>query len=186
MTTRSYWKPCKLHKEPAGRCETQLGPLIMSSCPSISITPPNIFTCLICGESYMYILSPEEQFLSTQCRWHSVLWHTGSYRIIIMIISNIISLLHLTLRKSKLTFLDCRYASPSSIKGKWTEIYVRVYPLLILNYQHIYILLVGRIRCKLPTHKVPTVYNSFAKIPMLEVLCWKFLMFKVPGLQVPT
>jgi hypothetical protein len=50
----------------------------------------------------LYALSPEEQCLITQCLCHLVLWHTVSHRIIIFINSNIISLLHLTLRKSKL------------------------------------------------------------------------------------
>ncbi len=51
-------------------------------------------------------LSPEEQFLSTQCSCHPVLWQTVSHHIIIIIFNyNIISLLHLTLRKSKSTFL---------------------------------------------------------------------------------
>jgi hypothetical protein len=37
--------------------------------------------------------------------------HTDSHRIINLIISNIISLIHLTLRKSKNSFLCCHYAS---------------------------------------------------------------------------
>ncbi len=51
------------------------------------------------------ILSAEEQFLSTQCRSHSFLWHTGTHCIlIILIISNIISLLLLTLRRVSWNF----------------------------------------------------------------------------------
>jgi hypothetical protein len=52
------------------------------------------------------ILSLVEQFLSSQCHCYMLLWHTGSHRIIIVIISNIISLLHLTLIKSKLTPIE--------------------------------------------------------------------------------
>ncbi len=59
------------------------------------------------------ILSAEEQFLSIQCHCHLALQHTGSHRIIIFIISNFISLPHLTLGKSKLNLLHigCHYAS---------------------------------------------------------------------------
>jgi hypothetical protein len=42
-------------------------------------------------------------WLKSVCCCHSVLWHMDSHCIIIFIISNIIYLLHLTLRKSKMT-----------------------------------------------------------------------------------
>jgi hypothetical protein len=59
--------------------------------------PPNFYLFDMWKE--LYIVSTEE---------HAVLSHTGSHCIIIIIISNIISLL--TLRKSKLTpFLGCHY-----------------------------------------------------------------------------
>ncbi len=62
--------------------------------------PPHGWPSDMRGE--LYILSAEEQFLSTKCRCHLVLWHTGSQRIIILfIISNFIYLLLLTLRKQK-------------------------------------------------------------------------------------
>ncbi len=86
---------------PAGRCEDQRGPLLVSCWSSVP-PPPHVFTCLICGESYIPILSPEKQFLSSQYRSHLVLWHWLSLyqrhqpR-------HIISILHLTQRKSKLT-----------------------------------------------------------------------------------
>ncbi len=54
-------------------------------------------------ERYIYILSAEEKFLSTQCHPHLVLWRTGSHCIIIIFtISNFISLLLITLWKSTL------------------------------------------------------------------------------------
>ncbi len=51
-----------------------------------------------------YILSAENLFLSTQCHCHSVLRHTSSHYIIIIFIIDFISLLFLTLRKSKLNY----------------------------------------------------------------------------------
>ncbi len=108
MKTHVYRKPCVSHEGPAGRCEIQLGLLNAACWPSVS-SHPHIFTSLICGESYL--LSPGERFLSAKygpkycLYWVWVLWHTGSQCIIIVIISNIISLLHLTRRKSKLTLL---------------------------------------------------------------------------------
>ncbi len=59
----------------------------------------------------LYILSAEEQFLSTQSHHHSVFWHTGFHRIIIFIISNFISLLLLTLKRVVEPFLGCHYVS---------------------------------------------------------------------------
>jgi hypothetical protein len=74
--------------------------------PSVSSSPPPHFYLSDMWRE-LCKLSLEEQFLSTQCGCHLFLWHTGSRRVIIVIIS----LLHLTLRKSKLTpFLDCHYA----------------------------------------------------------------------------
>ncbi len=107
MRTHAYQKPWISHEGPAGRCETQLWPLNVLFW--LSIPPPHNFTYLRCGERF--ISSNAEQFLSIQRLCHSVLWHTGSpHCIIIIIISNIISLLHLTLKKSKLTLLGCHYA----------------------------------------------------------------------------
>jgi hypothetical protein len=52
-----------------------------------------------------YVLSAEEQFLSTQCCCHSVLWLIGSCRIIIIfIINNFISLLFLLQERVSWTF----------------------------------------------------------------------------------
>jgi hypothetical protein len=67
---------------------------------------PSLATFLPVYVERAYELSTEEQFLSTHCHYHSVLRHTGSHHIIIVIISNIISLLHLTPRKSKLTLFS--------------------------------------------------------------------------------
>ncbi len=75
-----------------------------SSSGTVCFLPPlSIFTFPICGESYKYWALRNNA--SVQCCCNSVLWHTGSHCIIIDIMSNIISLLHLTLRKSKLTFI---------------------------------------------------------------------------------
>ncbi len=91
------------HEGSAGRVWTQLGLLYASHWPKATIPPP--FLTIWYMERYLlYIQSPEEQFLSTQCRCHAVLWHTGSRCIIIIIINcNIISVLHHPLRKRKLT-----------------------------------------------------------------------------------
>ncbi len=79
--------------------------------------PPHL-SCLICGESYTaFLLSPEEQLLRTQCRCHSVLWHTGSSHIIFFIISYV-SLLHL--KKNKLTLFRlplCLFLTPLAFKS---------------------------------------------------------------------
>ncbi len=71
---------------------------------TISIHPPH-FTCLICGESYIYWVLRNNSWVHT-CSV-SVTWscHTGSHSIIIIVTRNIISLLSLTQRKSKLNLL---------------------------------------------------------------------------------
>jgi hypothetical protein len=86
------------HERPAGRCWNPAG---TASCVVLTVyflCPPNFYWSDMWRE--LDILSPEEQFFSTQCRCHLVLWHTGSHRIVIVINCNIISLLHLTLWKS--------------------------------------------------------------------------------------
>ncbi len=72
---------------------------------TISIHPPH-FTCLICGESYIYWVLRNNSWVHT-CSV-SVTWscHTGSHSIVIIVTRNIISLLSLTQRKSKLTLLS--------------------------------------------------------------------------------
>jgi hypothetical protein len=95
----SYWKPCKLLRSswevwnPAGIAES----IHLQPPP-----PPHTHTFDL-SDMWKGIPSAEEQFLSTQCCCHWVLWHTGSHCIIIVfIISNFIFLLLLILRKSKL------------------------------------------------------------------------------------
>ncbi len=97
MTSRTCRKSCKSHIGPAERCETQLG--LLNVLCQLSLYPPHFDLSDLQRE--LYILSAEEQFLSTQCCCHSVLWHTVLHRSIIFIISNSISLLHFSRRKSK-------------------------------------------------------------------------------------
>jgi hypothetical protein len=88
------------------RCETSLVRLMCRVDHPYPYTPPPPFYLPdMWGENYICILSAEEQFLSTQCRCHSVFCHTGSHYIIIIFNLNTISLLLLTLSKSKLNFL---------------------------------------------------------------------------------
>ncbi len=68
--------------------------LYVSFWQSISCSPPPHLTA---------DMSPEEEFLSTQCCCHMVLWRTSSHLIIIISNGDNISLLHDPLRKSKLT-----------------------------------------------------------------------------------
>ncbi len=53
MKTWAYLKPCILHEGPAGRCETQLGPLYVLCWPSESCPPPHLYLFYI-GDSYIY------------------------------------------------------------------------------------------------------------------------------------
>ncbi len=95
---RSYQKPCNPLWGLAGRCETQLGPLNVSCWPSIS--PPSRLTNWYVGRAiYTECWGRIPQYtvlLSLSLVTHWLLLH------IIFIISNIISLLLFTLRKSKL------------------------------------------------------------------------------------
>jgi hypothetical protein len=70
---------------------------------TVHIPLPPINTCLIWRELYMYTES-WGTFINTQCRCHSVLCHTDSHRIIIVIIHNIIPLLILPWERVSWTF----------------------------------------------------------------------------------
>jgi hypothetical protein len=104
---QSSWKLCSPWWVPVRRCETQLAHLMYHVDVGI-LPPPQFYLSDMWRE--LSILSYEEQFLSTQCRCHSVLWHTGSHYVIIIFIINFISLL-LTLRKSKLNLFGSHYVS---------------------------------------------------------------------------
>ncbi len=92
----------------SGRCETQLGLLNVPCWSSIPLHPPTWRTIWYAGRAtvlyiYEYILRAELQFLSIQCWCYLVLWHNGSHRIIIFIISKNVHLPSSSdLRKSKL------------------------------------------------------------------------------------
>ncbi len=67
--------PILLHEGLAWRCGIQLGPF----CVILPVRfPPPIHFYLSDMWRELYLPSPEEQFLSTQCCCHSVLWHTDS------------------------------------------------------------------------------------------------------------
>ncbi len=100
----------KLHNPwwgPAGRCEAQLGAFQVYRIVCLCPTPKWL---AIWNAEELYILSADEQLLSTQCGCHWVLWHTGSHSIIIIfIISNFISLYP---EKDQVEpFLGCHYAN---------------------------------------------------------------------------
>ncbi len=92
--------PVSSHEGLAGRCE------ISWTAPSVLFTtclptPLHILPGWYEERAIPYIPIPEQQFLSTQCHCHSVLWHTGSLFNIFISNDNDISLLHHPLRKSK-------------------------------------------------------------------------------------
>ncbi len=100
-----------MYRKPASHVncfEVQLGGVKPSWDPKVCHVdhlypfPPHVWPYWYAAKARLYILNAEELFLSTHCRCQLVLWHTGFHCIIILIISNFISLLHLTLRKSKL------------------------------------------------------------------------------------
>ncbi len=89
-------KPVLLYEGPAGRWKPCWD---CSMCHSDPLLPPTPYFYLSDMWWELYTQSPEEKYLSTQCHCHLVSWHTSSRRIIIVIISNMISLLHPTQRR---------------------------------------------------------------------------------------
>jgi hypothetical protein len=94
-----HWKPCFIVWKTSWEVWKPAG-IALCVVLTVRFPPPHFYLSNMWIELNM--LSPEERFLGTHCHCHSALWHTGSHRIIIIIISNIIPLLHPTLRKSKL------------------------------------------------------------------------------------
>ncbi len=95
-----------VHRKPCYHMKDQMGGVKFSLNRSMCRVdhqfpyPPPIYSPVWYVESYIYRVLRDN--CDSRC-CHSVLWHTGSHHIII---SNIISPFHLSLRKSKLTRLS--------------------------------------------------------------------------------